>query len=181
MTESLRAHARTLPPFRQILMAMYIHRRKNAAMYTSMLDLISNRVQRPAAVRAPESERVAMEHRWGQRSRVGVQVRLHAASWRAARRACLLDISASGALLEVEPGLPPLKHIEVEIALRRQGHTVPIRIAACVVRKADHGVGVEWCEPLPCAVADLAAAAIDLVNPPLLPERSTGSAIVATL
>ena len=112
-----------------------------------------------------------MEHRWGQRSSIGVQVRLHAGSWHAPRRACLLDISTSGALLELEPSLPPLKRIAVEIALRKQGRIIPIRIAACVVRKADRGVGVEWCEPLPCTVAELAADAIDLVTPPLLPLR----------
>jgi hypothetical protein len=152
-------------PFRQIPMAMHLQRRKNVAMYTSMLDLISNRVQRPTAVAASKSERVAMEHRWGQRSRIGVQVRLHAGSWRAPRHACLLDISASGALLELEPSLPPLKRIEVEIALRKQGRIVPIRISACVVRKADHGVGVEWCEPLPCTVAELVADAISRLKP----------------
>ena len=122
-----------------------------------------------------------MEHRWGQRSGLGVQVRLHAGSWRAPRRACLLNISASGALLELEPGLPPLKRIEVEIARRKPGRIDLIRIPACVVRKADHGVGVEWCEPLPYTVAQLVADAIDLVTPPLLPSRSTGSEVGATL
>ncbi len=122
-----------------------------------------------------------MDHRWGQRSSICVQVRLHASGWRTPRRACLLNISASGALLETEPSLPPLKRIEVEIALRKKGSIVPIRIAACVVRKADRGVGVEWCEPLPCTVAELVADAFDLVTPPLLSSRSTNTAVGATL
>jgi hypothetical protein len=133
-----------------------------------MLDLICNRVQHPAGA--------AMEHRWGQRLNVGVQVRLQATSWYAPRRACLRNISASGALLELEPSLAPLKCIDVEIALRRRGRFDLIRIPACVVRKADRGVGVEWREPLPLAVDELVACATDIVT---LPSRATGSAIGA--
>ena len=157
-------------PFRQVRMAIHFERRQHVAMYTPMLDLISNRVQQPARVAPSKSASVAMEHRWGQRLNVDVQVRLHAASWRAPRRACLRNISASGALLELEPSLPPLKRIDVEIALREQDHIDLIRIPACVVRKADHGVGVEWCEPLPSAVGELVADATDLIAPPLLPS-----------
>jgi hypothetical protein len=156
-------------------MARHFERREDVVMYTAMLDLISNRVQQPAGVAASKSERIAMEHRWGQRSNLDVQVRLHATSWRAPRRACLRNISASGALLETEPSLPPLKRIEVQIAVRKQGRIDLIRIPACVLRKADHGVGVEWCEPLPFAIEQLVADAIDLIGPPpALPSRSTG-------
>jgi hypothetical protein len=118
-----------------------------------------------------------MEHRWGQRSKLDVQVRLHATSWRAPRRACLRDISARGALLETEPSLPPLKHIEVEMAVRNQGRVDLIRIPACVVRKADHGVGVEWCEPLLLDFEQLVTGAIHLIRPPVLPSCPTGSEI----
>jgi len=156
-------------------MARHFERREDVVMYTAMLDLISNRVQQPAGVAASKSERIAMEHRWGQRSNLDVQVRLHATSWRAPRRACLRNISASGALLETEPSLPPLKRVEVQIAVRKQGRIDLIRIPACVLRKADHGVGVEWCEPLPFAIEQLVADAIDLIGPPpALPSRSTG-------
>jgi len=163
-------------------MATHFEPHQHARMYTAMLDLISNRVQQPSGVGALESERVAMEHRWGQRSKLDVQVRLHATSWRAPRRACLRNISASGALLETEPSLPPLKRIEVEIAVCNQGRMDLIRIPACVVRKADHGVGVEWCEPLPFAVEQLVAEpAPDLIRPlPALPSRSTASGIGVT-
>jgi hypothetical protein len=133
-------------------------------MYTPMLDLISNRVQQPPGVAASKSERVVMEHRWGQRFNVDVQVRLHAASWRAPRRACLRNISASGALLELEPSLPPLKRIEVEIAMRTPDRIDLIRLPACAVRKADHGVGVEWYETLPVAVGQLVAGATELTG-----------------
>jgi hypothetical protein len=51
-----------------------------------------------------------------------------------------------------EPSLPPLKRIEVQIGVRKQGCMALIHIPACVLRKADDGVGVEWCEPLPFAV-----------------------------
>jgi hypothetical protein len=74
--------------------------------------------------------------------------------------------SASGALLELEPSLPPLKRIDVDIALRQQGHIDLIQIPACVVRKADRGVGVEWCEPLPVAVDELVSYAADVMMPP---------------
>ena len=150
------------------------------AMYTPMLDLISNRVQQTDAVVASKSEGVAMEPRWGQRSNLGVQVRLHAASWRAPRRACLRDISANGALLETEPSLPPLKRIEMEIAMREQGRIDVVRIAACVVRKADRGVGIEWCEQLPLAVNQLVSGATDVVERPPLSSRSTRSEIAAS-
>lgn len=114
-----------------------------------------------------------MDHRWGQRLKLDVQVRLHATSWRAPRRACLRNISASGGLLETEPGLPPLKRIEVEIAVCSQGRIDLIRIPACVVRKADLGVGVEWCEVLPFAVDQLVAGATDLIQPlPAIPSRT---------
>ena len=135
-------------------------------MYTPMLDFIANRVQLPAGA--------TMEHRWGQRLNVGVQVRLNAASWYAPRHACLRNMSTSGALLELEPSLPPLKRIDVEIALRKQGHIDLIRIPACVVRRADRGVGIEWCEPLPFAADELVAYAIDVMMPP---SRATGSAM----
>jgi hypothetical protein len=162
-------------------MATHFERREHVVMYTAMLDLISNRVQQPAAVVASTSEGGAMEHRWGQRSKLDVQVRLHATSWRAPRRACLRNISASGALLETEPSLPPLKRIEVEIAVRKQDRMDLIRIRACVVRKADYGVGVEWCEPLPFAVEQLVVGATDLIRPPpAWPSRSTASEIGAT-
>ena len=138
------------------------------AMYTPKLDLICNRVQRPGGA--------SVEHRWGQRFNVGAQVGLQATSWYAPRRACLRNISASGALLELEPSLPPLKCIDVEIALCRRGRIDLIRIRACVVRKADHGVGVEWCEPLPLAVDELVEYATDVMTPP---SRATGSAMGA--
>ena len=144
-------------------MATHFEPHQHGGMYTAMFDLISNRVQQPSGVGASKSKRVAMEHRWGQRSRLDVQVRLHATSWRAPRRACLRNISASGALLETDPSLPPLKRIEVEIAVRKQDRMDFIRIPACVVRKADYGVGVEWCEPLPLAVEQLVAGATDLI------------------
>jgi hypothetical protein len=40
----------------------------------------------------------------------------------------------------------------VQIGVRKQGCMALIQIPACVLRKADDGVGVEWCEPLPFAV-----------------------------
>jgi len=79
---------------------------------------------------------------------------------------------------------PPLSYVEdgavtgidVEIALCRRGRIDLIRIRACVVRKADHGVGVEWCEPLPLAVDELVEYATDVMTPP---SRATGSAMGA--
>ena len=158
-------------------MATYFERRQHGPIYSAMLDLISNRIQQPPAGEASKSEGIAMEHRWGQRTKLDVQVRLHAAAWCASRHACLRDISASGALLETEPSLPPLKRIDVEIAVCKHGRMDLIRIPAWVVRKADHGVGVEWCEPLPVAVEQLVAGATHLIRPPVLPSRSTSSDI----
>ena len=59
-----------------------------------------------------------------------------------------------------------MKCIDVEIGLRREGRIGLIRIPACVLRKADGGVGVEWREPLPFAVDELAAYAADVLAPP---------------
>ncbi len=121
-----------------------------------------------------------MEHRWGQRSNLGVQVRLHASSWRAPRGAHLRDISASGAFLEMEPSLPPLKRIEVEITVRKADHIDLIRIPASVVRKADRGVGVEWHETPAYPIEQLVANATDSIEAPPFPSRSTASLIAAT-
>jgi PilZ domain len=107
---------------------------------------------------------VVMEHRWGQRSKVGVEVRLYASGWRAPRFGNLWDVSVSGALIETESSLRPLQCIEVEIALRRSTGAERMCIPACVVRKADRGVGVEWCESLPIPVDLLVTRAIDVIG-----------------
>jgi len=60
------------------------------------------------------------------------------------------------------------------MAVRNQGRVDLIRIPACVVRKADHGVGVEWCEPLPLVFEQLVAGATDLIRPPALPSHPAG-------
>ncbi len=96
-----------------------------------------------------------MEHRWGDRAKVDVPVRVHAAGWRAPRSACLRNVSASGALLEMEHSPPPLKRIEIEIGVRKDGQINLMTIGACVLRRAESGVGVEWCEALPCGIEEL--------------------------
>jgi hypothetical protein len=92
-----------------------------------------------------------MEHRWGERIRLNVPVRLFSAD--SASESCLLrNASTSGAFIETEESFSVLKPVEVELP---DGSLA----SAYVVRRTARGVGVEWSEPVEAVDRLLAEAA----------------------
>lgn len=80
-----------------------------------------------------------MEHRWGQRVPLDLPVRLELAGELLAHGR-IQDASISGACVTTDTKFPPLAAVEV-VLRTPAGRTV---LPACVVRRADGGVGVEW-------------------------------------
>jgi hypothetical protein len=67
----------------------------------------------------------------------------------------MLDLSSSGAFIRTTQDWIPLSSVTVEVDLRVIVTGARVTIKACVIRLADEGIGVEWCEPLPAEVAAL--------------------------
>jgi hypothetical protein len=93
-----------------------------------------------------------MEHRWGQRQRVDLAIRVAGRPYNV-RPARLVDLSASGAYILVPQDLRLLSRVQIAIPLPLT-HPTPM-IAAYVVRRGNDGVGVEWCEYGPKPVLEL--------------------------
>ena len=87
-----------------------------------------------------------MEHRWGNRVPVRLDVRLVCRPL-AIGTGNVRDVSVSGAFIETDLELPILAHVRVQAS--------DFDIAAHVVRVDSNGVGVEWCALAPWCVADL--------------------------
>jgi PilZ domain len=95
-----------------------------------------------------------MEHRWGERFTVDLAVRVAGRPY-SVRMGRLVDLSVSGAYLNVSADLRLLSRVQIAIALpQRLAHPTPM-IAAFVARTSKEGVGVEWCEHAPKAVLEL--------------------------
>ena len=95
-----------------------------------------------------------MEHRWGERFAVDLAVRVAGRAYNV-RRGRLVDLSVSGAYINMSPDLRLVSRVRIAIALpQRLAHPTPM-IAAFVARKAKAGVGVEWCEHAPKPVLEL--------------------------
>ena len=95
-----------------------------------------------------------MEHRWGERVRVDIPIRviLHPFSVRNAR---LADFSVSGACIKADFDLRVLSRIKVAIELpHRSKHEAPT-VGAYVARRLKDNIGIEWCEFAPPAVSRL--------------------------
>lgn len=89
------------------------------------------------------AERVAhaTEIRFGERIELRIPVKLEAGGL--AGGGTLRDISLSGGLIESTLDLPIFTNLVVTLPAR--GETAPARsLAACVVRHAPTGLGVEW-------------------------------------
>jgi PilZ domain len=109
----------------------------------------------PAEVSSPQrtpghgprtsAHRGRMEHRWGERMPVRASVRVHCAKWDAAGQ--LRDASLSGAFVHTRLQIAAWTHVELELSCAR--------IAAFVVRVANDGLGLEWCEFAPLPVREL--------------------------
>jgi hypothetical protein len=96
--------------------------------------------------------RNGLEHRWGERVRVNIPVRVSTAAL-AGAGGCLRNLSLSGALMKCECGLRLHALIEVRIELQPAGHTAVVE--AYVSRIVDEGMGIEWCEFAPPIVKGL--------------------------
>ena len=93
-----------------------------------------------------------MEHRWGVRHLLDVSVRLDGRP-QVLTFARLKDASSSGAYIETRTAPPMLSQVWVELDWDRRNDSS--RIAAYVVRTAQGGVGLEWCDFAPRAILAL--------------------------
>jgi PilZ domain len=84
-----------------------------------------------------------MEHRWGQRMRVDLPIRIKGQSFRSIS-ARLIDLSLTGGFIEVELDVRLLCRFQVVAFV--SGHFQPAAMSfdAHVIRKAHRGIGVEW-------------------------------------
>lgn len=91
-----------------------------------------------------------MEHRWGQRFLLDLPASVADGNgWTAPAR--VRDISASGAFLEC---LPPVASV-TRVLIRFKGREVSSILTGDVVRVTAEGVGIEWGEFAPAAIAAL--------------------------
>lgn len=97
-----------------------------------------------------------MEHRWGERVPMSLKVRLVSRPG-AIGSGCLREVSLSGALVQTDLKLPVLTHVAIEFKLDQRNVNEIQEVAACVVRRIDNGLGVEWCEFAPEVICDLLA------------------------
>ena len=95
-----------------------------------------------------------MEHRWGERHKVSLDVQLWDKSYRPVQGQTV-NLSSSGAFVRTAQGLIPLSHLFVELELPPQVATKRLTLKACVIRAVRGGAGIEWCEPLPFEAASL--------------------------
>jgi hypothetical protein len=88
-----------------------------------------------------------MEHRWGDRRRVTLPVRIRRLGHKSAV-GWLTDISLSGAYVRTTAALSLVSRIHVEVDARGAGNTGPrqLRLQGRVVRHGAAGVGIEWVE-----------------------------------
>jgi hypothetical protein len=105
-----------------------------------------------------------MEHRWGWRVSMDELARVgdERGPISIAR---LRNLSTSGAFLETAPLFPPLSFIDVQFAVERRGRRIIASVPAHVVRVTPEGIGVEWNEFNPPAVAQLLHARLELQGP----------------
>jgi hypothetical protein len=100
-----------------------------------------------------------MEHRCGQRFRLGASASVtDGFRWTAFAR--VRDISASGAFIECLSPRATVTHVIVLIKARQMSTVV----AGDVIRRARDGIGIEWGEFAPTAVAPLLNVAARLLD-----------------
>jgi hypothetical protein len=94
-----------------------------------------------------------MEHRWGERIQVDLQVTVSANQAKRIR-GWMRNLSLSGALLKIDADLRLHALIEVCVELPPPSRH-PARLLAHVARRSEEDVGIEWCEFAPIVVKDL--------------------------
>jgi hypothetical protein len=99
-----------------------------------------------------------MEHRWGQRIPVDIQVQLRARP-RAIGVGRIANLSISGAWIETKSRLPLLAQIQVVVKPSRLGRHRAGSVAAFVTRRSKTGIGVEWRQMAPQHITVLLQAA----------------------
>jgi len=100
-----------------------------------------------------------MEHRWGKRSALDIPVRLRLRSG-AVDAGRIANASLSGVFVRTPARLPVFTHVLVELEVGGAQQSRPHCIPAYVVRAAPDGVGLEWSEFAPPAIATLLARTI---------------------
>jgi PilZ domain len=94
-----------------------------------------------------------LEHRWGDRVRVNIPVRVEAGDLTGAN-ARMKNLSLSGALMTSDFDLRLNTLIEVSIALPPPSTRTAV-MKAIVSRKSNGGVGIEWYDFAPNIIGDL--------------------------
>lgn len=94
-----------------------------------------------------------MEHRWGERVRVNIPVRVSAGGV-AGIDGSIKNLSLSGAMMRSDCELRLHSLIEVHINLPGPSQRIDI-VKAQISRKLENCVGIEWCEFAPAIVKDL--------------------------
>jgi len=95
-----------------------------------------------------------MEHRWGQRFAVDLPIRL-SVPLLGETQSRLTNLSLSGGFITTQMKVRVLSRLQVFIEVPGDALQDAVSIAAFVARKADHGIGVEWCDFAPAVVARL--------------------------
>jgi hypothetical protein len=95
-----------------------------------------------------------MEHRWGKRSPVDLAATLHLSCGTAV---CVrvANVSLSGALVLTEARIPVFSQVIVELELGGQRQPRTQLVPGYIARQARGGLGLEWNEFSPSAIADL--------------------------
>jgi hypothetical protein len=112
----------------------------------------------------------AMEHRWGQRISVDLAVRLAARPF-SVRTGRLVNLSLSGCAVESNADLRVLSRVQLAIVVPHRFTQTTSVISGYVTRTYAGGIGLEWCEFAPRAVAELLRAHTRLRGERKLPVR----------
>jgi hypothetical protein len=99
-----------------------------------------------------------LEHRWGERVRVNIPVRVQTA-WLPEADGCMKNLSLSGALMNSDCDLHLHSLIEISIPMPPPSSRSAV-IRAHVSRKFKEGVGIEWYEFAPNIIKDLVRSAV---------------------
>jgi len=94
-----------------------------------------------------------LEHRWGERIKVNIPVRMQGATSPDAV-GCVQNLSLSGALMKSDTALRLHTLIEIIVEMPPPSTRTAV-IKALVSRKSEDGVGLEWYEFAPNIIRDL--------------------------
>jgi hypothetical protein len=95
-----------------------------------------------------------MEHRWGQRVRIEMPIRLTGRSFEQTA-AKLVDVSLSGAFVVVDRDIRILCQIQVALNVPHILAPNTMSLNAHVIRKEPQGIGIEWASLAPASYATL--------------------------